>query len=231
MMAQTAWIEALWARLSAQVALVTRPVVVADRVWQVTCVEDQDALLDAAVSMEHFPYGYLLWEASVGLARYLATCPEYVRGREVLELGCGVGLSGIIARSLGAQVWQTDHLPGALQLAEINALQNGVFGIERFPGDWRQWAHDRRYDVLIGADVFYDRAMHFYLEAVFARNLKEDGVLIIADPVRPQALEFAAHLEKSGWHFQIETLEVCWQGTHGKSVEVVIWVARRGTGG
>ena len=73
-------------------------------------MQDQDALLDFAEELEHFPYGFLLWEASVALARKLAANPSLVAGKRVLELGAGVGLApGIVARSLGAEVWQTDH--------------------------------------------------------------------------------------------------------------------------
>lgn len=220
-------IETLRARLAGQVPLVTTTVRVGERDWQVTAVQNQDALLDAATDMEHFPYGFLLWESAVGLARHLAAHPEQIQGKAVLELGCGAGLPGVVARSLGGRVWQTDHQEGALHLSQINASQNGITGIERFRGDWRLWSHTRRYDVLIGADIFYERAMHFYLETLFKSNVAPHGRLIIADPVRPQALEFASHLEKSGWHITMETQIITLNEPHSKPTEVVLWTAER----
>ena len=97
------------AQLEAKYPLVTVGIAVGERVWNITCVQDQDALLDFAEELEHFPYGFLLWEASVALAPKLAANPNLVAGKRVLELGAGVGLPGIVARSLGAEVWQTDH--------------------------------------------------------------------------------------------------------------------------
>ena len=46
--------------------------------------------------------------------------------RRILELGCGVGLPGIVARKLGANVIQTDHDALALALSRHNAALNRV---------------------------------------------------------------------------------------------------------
>src|SRR5438874_13269890 len=118
--------------LARKVPLETAAVPIGDRVWKITCVQSQEALLDAAESFAHFPYGFLLWESAVGLARLLAARPELVSGKRALELGAGAGLPGLVARSLGAEVWQTDHQPDALALARYNAWQNGVEGLSRF---------------------------------------------------------------------------------------------------
>ncbi len=175
------------------------------RVWTVSAVTDQDALLNAAVGMEYFPYGFLLWESSVGLAHYFAEHSEEIRGKSLLELGAGAGLPGIVAQTHGAEVIQTDHQQSALDLSRLNAMQNNVTGISRFLADWRVWNHTPRYDILTGADICYERAMHFHLEQLFRHALKPDGRLILSDPVRPQALEFVAHLEKNGWNLALET--------------------------
>src|SRR5581483_5896757 len=121
--------------------LVTTEIAIGARAYRVTAVQNQDALLDAAEELEHFPYGFLLWESAVGLARWLAADPARVAGRSVLELGAGVGLPGIVAQALGAQVWQTDHQKGALLVARENARQNGVGDIQQFLADWRDWSH------------------------------------------------------------------------------------------
>lgn len=220
-------IRPLRAHLEARVPLVTTDVTAGESVWQIAAVQNQDALLDAAMDMEHFPYGLLLWESAVGLARALAAQPEQVAGKRVLELGCGAGLPGLAARSLGAEVWQTDHQEDALTLARINAQQNGIVGIGCFRADWRLWSHTQTYDLLIGADIFYERAMHFYLEAIFHRNLAPGGTLLIADPCRPQALEFAAVLEKKGWCITMETQMVTLAEANSRPVEVVLWTAKR----
>lgn len=216
------------ASVQAKVPLVTTEIAIGARTWRVTAVQNQDALLDAAEEMEHFPYGLLLWEAAVGLSRWMAARPELVVGKRVLELGTGVGLAGLVARTLGAEVWQTDHQRTALALAEANAIQNGVEGVQRFVGDWRSWTHKERYDVLLGADILYERAMHFYLEQLFERNLALGGCLLLSDPGRPQAMEFVAHLEKSGWSVELETKAVARiEDAESKPVEVALMVARR----
>ena len=58
-------------------------------------------------------------------------------------------------------------------------------------------------DLLLGADILYERIMHPYLEPIFRQNLASGGQLILADPSRPQALTFIADLEKRGWQFDL----------------------------
>jgi predicted nicotinamide N-methyase len=189
--------------LAAQLPLELVDLTIGGRTWRVLTVRDQDALLDLADHLDHVPYGFLLWESAIALAELLTQHPEWVAGRRVLELGAGLGLPGLVARSLGAEVWQTDHEPHALALAQVNAAHNGVSGLHHFLADWTAWAHPVQYDLILGADILYERAMHPYLAPIFARNLAPGGRLLLADPSRPQALTFVADLEKQGWHFEI----------------------------
>ncbi len=95
-------LEARYARLAESLPFVTVNVAVGEPEWRLACVQNQDALLDASATLEHFPFGFLLWESAVGLARFLAGNPEMARGRQVLEIGAGVGLPGL-ARALSAR--------------------------------------------------------------------------------------------------------------------------------
>ena len=220
--------QAMKAQLGAKFPLVTSDIAIGERDWRITAVHNQDALLEFADTLEHFPYGFLLWESAIGLARMLTANPEFVVGKSVLELGAGVGVPGMVARGLGANVWQTDHQVGALQLAQINAAQNNVTGIATFLADWQTWTHAPRYDVILGADICYERAMQFYLEQIFRANLRPGGTLLLSDPGRPQTLEFAAHLEKHGWTLRIETQTVLLEeeGCDNRPVEVALLAAK-----
>ncbi|MCL4860236.1 MAG: methyltransferase domain-containing protein [Caldilineaceae bacterium] len=197
-------------------------------VWRVLAVRDQDALLDMADELAQIPYGYLLWESAVALANWLAGHAALVAGRRVLELGAGMGLPGLVAASLGAHVWQTDHEPQTLAIAAHNAEQNDVGGIQRFVADWRAWDHTDQYDLLLGADILYERAMHPHLELIFQRNLAPGGKLVLADPSRPQALELLARLEHQGWRFELFMHAVTLPLTTGapKPVDVAILVGK-----
>ena len=199
------------------------------RNWTVRAVANQDALLEANVDYERFPFGLLLWESAVGLARHLAERPERVRGRRVLELGAGVGLAGIVAQGLGATVWQTDHQPDALAFAQLNAANNGLRPLRRFLADWRHWNHTSRYPVLLGADILYERAMRPHLAEVFRAALEPGGTLLLADPGRPQAIEFIAQLETDGWKFEVDTQNVLLsgEGRDNRPVEVAIYTGAR----
>ncbi len=196
-----------FAQLAARFPLVTVAVPLGDPLteqrWQLSCVVDQDALLDGVNEVEHVPYGFLLWESAVALAQLLIGRGAQLRGKRVLELGAGVGLAGLVAHSLGAKVWQTDHRADLLVLAAHNAQQNHLAPPSQFVADWRTWHHRAQYDLILGADILYERAMHRYLAPIFRQNLAPGGQLLLADPSRPQALELIAQLEDEGWQVEI----------------------------
>lgn len=221
--------EPLVPNLNPPLPVVTVDLPIGGQEWRITSVRDQDTLLDLADELANVPYGFLLWEASVLLAQRLLDEAARLPGLRILELGAGLGLPGVVARKLGAEVWQTDHEAQALVLAAHNAAQNGVTGIHHFVADWRSWDHTQQYDLLIGADILYERAMYRHLEPIFRQNLAPGGRLFLTDPSRPQALTFVAELEKRGWHFEITMQPVTLPTAIGlgNTVDVALLVGRR----
>lgn len=207
--------------------LTTFPLMIAGRHWQITAMRDAAALQRLQHTLERRPHGYLLWEASIVMANYLAAAATWVRGKRILELGAGVGLPGLVAQSLGAQVWQTDLLPGALALAAHNATQNEIAGIEHFCADWLQWRHNARYDLILGSEITYEEALHYYIERILHRNLAPNGVVLLTDPGRPQALTFVTHLEEHGWQVALDTASIGALAEPTRQLEIALWRCQR----
>lgn len=202
--------------LAARYPLVDISVAAAGRTWTVTAVQDQDALIrevKTTADLEHFPYGLMLWASAVGLAERLAQEPELVRGRRVLEIGAGIGFAGMVSRGLGADLTQTDYQTDALTLCCHNAIQNGITGITWEIADWRNLPPSLRdFDLVLGADVLYERTLHPALAEIFPRLLAPGGQILLSDPIRPQALEFLEQLEKTrAWFLRLEGMRVPWE--------------------
>jgi predicted nicotinamide N-methyase len=215
------------AELVGRVPLASIVVPLAGHAWRITGVEDQDRLLEAADGFGQVPYGCLIWDSCIALARHIAQAPDLVRGRRVLELGAGVGFAGLVATRAGASVCQTDHLTEALLLAALNARQNGMPPPPAMLADWRHWQHAGIYDVILGADILYSAELHPALERILDTNLASDGCVVLADPGRPQSLDFVAYLEHRGWRFDITMREVVTRGRQAGPCDVAIMLGRR----
>ena len=105
--------------------------------------------------LEEPPYWSFCWASGLALARFLAERPEWVRGKRVLDFGAGSGIAGIAAARAGArEVVACDLDPLALDACRANAALNGVeLGYSR---DF--FAEADRFDLIVVADVLYDRA-------------------------------------------------------------------------
>jgi predicted nicotinamide N-methyase len=176
-----------------------------ERPLTLTAAADLDDLLLTDREIEKPPYWAVFWPAGLALAAHLRTQRDLVR-KVTLELGCGAGLPGIVARLKGARVLQTDLFPEALALARWNARRNHVGGIRYLAMDWAHWSLQGTFDLILASDVLYDRALHPHLQAILESNLSRRGEARFTDPGRPLGLEFAARLEAAGWTTVMEAL-------------------------
>jgi len=149
-----------------------------------------DALIDEeAFEREEFlPYWAELWNSGLALAAEVAA--RELRGRRVLELGCGLGVPSLTAALGGAEILATDWSPTAIALLEENARRNGV----RLEVAIVAWAHPDAlvarapWDLVLAADVLYERRNVDELLALLPRL--EAREILVADPGRPHAKGF-----------------------------------------
>jgi len=179
--------------------LVRRTIPIGSRTWIIDTVDDEDALLAHAETATQFPFGLMLWESAIALAQHLTQNPTLAAGKSTLELGAGLGLTGVVAASLGAIVTQTDHDAAALDACARTAALNGITGITRTPGDWHTWTNADRYDLILGADIFYDAENHSALLAIFDQALAPGGRILLSDPHRKNLTPFIAAAEAANW--------------------------------
>lgn len=104
--------------------------------------------------LEEPPYWCFCWASGLVLARWLAEHPEWVIGKRVLDFGAGSGVAAIAAAMAGAaEVVACDLDPLALAACRANAALNGVQ--LSYSDDF--FSEANRYDLIIVADVLYDR--------------------------------------------------------------------------
>ena len=96
------------------------------RTWILDRAADMEALWDAMDDRdldedERLPYWVEVWPASVLLGRHILRNADLLRGKPCLDLGCGLGLTGMIASSVGAEVIAFDYEWPAVRFARHNA--------------------------------------------------------------------------------------------------------------
>ena len=89
---------------------------------------DDPHVLEANRRDDYMPYWSYLWPSSVAMARWLPRA-DLAPGTRALELGSGIGLTGLAAVTLGWDVTFSDYDDQALQLCRHNARRNGHAGI------------------------------------------------------------------------------------------------------
>ncbi len=147
----------------------------------------------------HLPYWAELWDSGGGVATFLATrLPVELNRRPVLDLGCGQGLLGCVAAALGARVTFADLEAPALLFARLNA---DPFDrrIRTHRLNWQTDHLGRRFDLIVGADILYDRVQWPHLDRFWQEHLAPDGTVLLGEPGRPTGGMFLDWLGGKGW--------------------------------
>lgn len=160
---------------------------------------DHPAVRSAYASDEYIPYWADLWPAAVMLAEVVLAEPWEERGAdlEALEIGCGVGVSGMAALTRGLHVTFTDVDEAAVQLAAANARLNGLTRFETAAVDVRA-KPDRQFPVLLAADVCYEVRLTEAVAKFVKAALAPGGLALLTDTDRYSARPLRWLLEQEG---------------------------------
>lgn len=170
-----------------------------DRAFSFFIPRALEPFLDQKDVFHHFPLWAKIWEASVVLADHLASL-EPRPGRDLLEIGCGLGLVGIVAASFGHKVTMTEQDPDALNFARANALSNlspSNPPIEIHRLDWNQPLLDRTFDLVVGSEIVYSERDYDPLFRLFKTLLKPGGQIILAEGFRESSFNFFKEMNRS----------------------------------
>lgn len=151
------------------------------------------------------PYWSVAWPAGIALGRVLA---ERVKPETtVLELGAGVGVSGLCAAAAGARVTLSDNEPDALRLIGMNARRNRL-AVQGVTADWRWWplSSELRFDLIIGSDITYEPAAFDALLSVLRLAAPPPTEVWLTDPGRLMTTAFQQRATQAGWRWDFEEL-------------------------
>src|SRR5262249_25330125 len=149
---------------------------------------------------EYMPYWADLWPASRMLAKAILHEP-WKSGTDALEIGCGLGLPGIVALSMGLNVTFSDYDPCALRFAADNARLNGHDTFKTLQLDWRSPPDGLQSSVILASDLVYELRNVAPVVAFIKKVLAPGGVCLLTDQDRVPSHALKEMLQAEGLAF------------------------------
>jgi 2-polyprenyl-3-methyl-5-hydroxy-6-metoxy-1,4-benzoquinol methylase len=189
--------------------------------WQVDDLEryvDRDALL-AGDDVPEPPYWAHLWTG----ARVLARAVPRSAGRAV-EFGCGLGLPGLAAARRGARVTFVDRERAPLAFVRASAHANRVGAVDLVAADFTAGAVRAAFDLVLAAEVLYDRAGFPAIAGAIAGALAPEGLALLADAARIDTRAFYPTLLALGLRVETASHRVQADGaTESVALSAIRW--------
>lgn len=173
------------AALDERFLLRTREVEFGGRSWRLELPRSAEDLISEVdfARDERLPYWADLWPSAIVLAQEVAALDG--AGRSAIEFGAGLGLPSLAAAHAGFDLLVSDYYDDALLFARRNALRNLGRDLRTRMVDWRALPEGLgRFDLVLAADVLYERPYAPLVARAVVSALSPQGVALIADPGR-----------------------------------------------
>jgi predicted nicotinamide N-methyase len=223
----TTWRRRLEARRKVQD--LTVPVPGAAQPYLIAAPADPDAVLDQTdlAPDAHMPYWATPWASGLFLAEVALERRGALRGRRVLELGCGLGTTAAAASEAQAgegSLLCADVFAETLAYCRYNALRNAGWAPPTLLADWRT-APGRDalvaagpFDLVLAADVLYEPEDVPHLLGLAPRLVAARGELWLAEPGRATSGRFVGEATGRGWGRGVLEAERDWPAGAGHAL-------------
>ncbi len=161
-----------------------------------------EPFLDPVPPARGFPLWAKVWDASLVLADHLAGMPVS-SSRRVLEIGCGLGVAGVVAAAFGHRVTLSERDPHALRFAKAIAQLNDCAPAGFLAMDWEHPPLRQRFDLIVGSEVIYREEIVPAVVNLCRHALSPQGQVILAEEVRRTSVAF---FRQAGTHFELRAV-------------------------
>lgn len=171
-----------------------------------------DRLAEESRDRIELPFWAKIWPASILLSYYLTSMPAESEKRDIIELGCGIGLAGLFSAAMGNKVILSDNNPQALAFAKINILKNNLQ--DQASVLYADFTRDRlpqKFDHIVGSEIFYRESGYRGLVKFLVAHLnnKPSSEVVLSADYRRQAKGFFQAARKE---FHIDQKNIGYKG-------------------
>ena len=158
---------------------------------------------------ERLPYWAELWPSAIALSRFLFNNSSLIKDKNVLELGCGLGLTSLALFSQKPhKLLLTDYEQSALDFSIKNFELNGFPKPATQLLDWRKPNLKEKFNCIVGSDLVYEERFFEPLLNLFRNYLEHKSIIILAEPNRMVANEFFVLLKNHGFYDSYQTEKI-----------------------
>lgn len=182
-------------------------IVIEEKTYRLAMVKNAWDLLDR-ISVDEFqrdekmPYWAEIWPGGIVLCKYLLSL-RLPKGKNILEIGAGVGPIAAIMGANGYRCIATDYDDDALQFCLLNAKLNQAENfVQATFLDWRYPNLKEKFDLIVGSDIVYEVRNLLPILDIVRLNLASGGTFYFSDPGRRPMDHFKVLIREAGYHLK-----------------------------
>jgi len=141
-----------------------------------------------------FPYWAKVWPSSIALLDVLQKHPNWIKDKNVLELGAGIGLPSLMMADITKSIQISDYNLEAVELLRKNIEHLELENAEALKLDWNALPEAIHLEVLILSDINYDPTQFETLTKLIEKFIHQGSTVILSTPQRIMASPFVLAL-------------------------------------
>ncbi|MBS3809237.1 MAG: methyltransferase domain-containing protein [Desulfobacterales bacterium] len=169
---------------------------------EILCVKNLDPFIAemeqaGRQDFEGFPFWVKIWEASIVLTDRMLQM-DLDKNKSILELGAGMGITGLFLGAFGYRVTVTDNNHDALELVSRNAAHNGIENLQTAELDWHHPEIGKTFDIICGSELIYRKSDAEPVVNILKQLLKPEATAYLAHDIsRMSMMHFMEEAEKN----------------------------------
>jgi predicted nicotinamide N-methyase len=141
-----------------------------------------------------FPYWAKVWPSAIALLDVLQKHPNWIKDKNVLELGAGIGLPSLMMAGITNSIQISDYNLDAVELLRKNIEHLELENAEALKLDWNALPETIHPEVIILSDVNYDPTQFETLTKLIEKFIHQGSTVILSTPQRIMASTFVLAL-------------------------------------